>query len=276
MSAGPTLPSLEMGYYQRRKATPAQIFGGLAATFSLHILIVLAVVIGTWHGEQAIEEDIEPHLLEFEKVELLALGEEKPPEALPRIANPEPVTKEPDKVILEQPKEPVVQLEKEKPKEAEEKEEKDRKKRMLDALSALHNPNRPTNEDTPEGSEKGVVGGTISDAAMENLMGTYAAKLMAELTRTWEVPSTIDESEVAALSNQVQVYVRLSESGDIVSYKFTKKSDNDQFNASIDRVLKRFQLAYGGRKLPMPDDPAVKDAVLKQGLNLKTWEFTGR
>lgn len=268
--------SLDGGaYYGGRQVSTAHVVGGFLTTLLLHVLIVAAIVVGTMKGEQKLEEEIEPHLLRFEKVELLALGEERPPEALPRIANPEPPTKAPDEIALEKPDQPIIEIKKKEPEKAK-KEEEDRKKRINDALSALSNPNRPTNDDVPDGRAEGVIGGTVSDAALANLMGTYQAKLVAELSRFWDLPSTIEQSEIETLSNQVEVYVRLSAAGNIVTYKFRKKSENEQFNQSIERVLKRFEVSHGGRKLPMPDEPSVKDAVVRDGLNLKSWEYTGR
>ena len=257
-----------------RPAHGGDITAGVLISFILHAAIVTSIAIATMRSNKGMEEEIAPKMLQFERVELLALGEEKPPEALPRIANPEPVTKPPDEVVLEQPDEPVVQLKTE-PKDAKE-DETDRKKKMLEALSALHNPDRPTNDDIPAGSEQGVIGGDISDAALANLMGTYATKLVGELGSVWDLPTTIAPSEVATLSNQVEVYVRLSGSGNVVSYQFRQKSSNDQFNDSIERVLKKFMVAFGGRTLPLPDDPAVRDAVVREGLNLKEWAYTGR
>lgn len=251
---------------------------GVALTLVLHVTIIGLVAFGTSRTGTKMDEEIEPKMLKFEQVDLLTLGEEKPPNQLPRIANPAPPEKRPDEIILDRPDEPVVELEKpdEKP-EAKEKEDPDeRKKKMLDALSSLHNPDRPTNEEIPEGGEEGVIGGNVSDAALANLTATYAARLNLELTRAWEVPKTVDSSEIERLSGQVSVYVRLSNEGYVTSFRFTRKSDNTQFNDSIDRVLKRFQVSYGGRKLPLPEQPEVRDAVLRQGINLNSWEYTGQ
>jgi hypothetical protein len=147
---------------------------------------------------------------------------------------------------------------------------------MLEQLSDLHDPSRPTTDALPAGREDGVRGGTISDAAMANLMGTYQAKLLAELTRGWVMPTTISDDEIKRLSGQAAVYVRLSPEGHIVSYTWRKRSENDQFNDSIDRLLKRYQVAFGGQKLPLPDNDEVREAVIKQGLNLRNWEYTGK
>ncbi len=269
---------LETGSYPSvggRAAHSADITAGVVMTLALHLAIVGSIVWATMRSNESMKDQIEPKMLQFEKVELLALGEEKPPEALPRIANPEPITKKPDEVILEQPDEPVVELKKVEPIDAKE-DEKDRKQKMLEALSALNNPNRPTNDVVPAGSEQGVIGGTISDAALANLLGTYATRLVGELSRVWDMPTTIAPSEVPSLSNQVEVYVRLSASGNVVSYQFRQKSTNEQFNESIERVLKKFMVAFGGRTLPLPEDPAVREAVIREGLNLMEWEYTGR
>ena len=257
---------------------------GVVVSLGLHGFIVLLVVLGTMHSEEKLEEHIEEKMLEFEEVDLLALGEEKPPEALPRISNPAPPRVKPKQIDLSPPSEPTVDLDpKEEPKEEppdeeqEEREEKDeRKKKMLDALSALHDEERPTNEDLPEGSEDGIVGGSLSDAARANLMGTYQAKLVGELSRNWTVPTTLSSEEIQKLSGRVSVYVRLAEDGSIVTYRFNDKSGNDQYDEAIERLLKKFQVSGGRKKLPMPENEEIKALVIKQGLRLKEWEFTGR
>lgn len=249
---------------------PTHVATGVVVSLFTHIAVIGVVIFGTIRGEAKLEAEIEPKMLAFEEVELLALGVEKKPEALVRIANPEPATRPPDEIVIEQPSEPVVELKKPEPVEAT--KEDDRKRQMLDALSALHNPNRPTNEDLPEGSEEGVIGGT----ALTSLIGSYATKLVAEISRLWELPSTVTPSDAQALADSVEVYVRLSESGNIVTFQFRKRSGNEQFDDSIERLLKRFQVQYGGRTLPLPDEPSARSAVIQQGLNLKGWEFSGQ
>lgn len=260
-----------------REVETAHVVGGFVVTVLLHGVLIGLVILGTMRGGENIEEEIQPKMLEFEQVDLLALGEEKPPNQLPRIANPAPPEKKQDEIVLNKPDQPVVELEEKEPEKAEEKEDpEERKKKMLDALSALHNPNRPTNEDIPEGAEEGVVGGSVSDAALANLTKTYAAKLNAEITRFWDVPKAVAPADIKKLSGQVSVYIRLSPEGHVTTYRFRSKSENPQFNDSIDRVLKRFQVSYGGRTLPLPDTPEVKQAVLTQGINLNSWEYTGQ
>ncbi len=285
----PTLQVSPMTAVTRGRS--ATVLSGVLTSLLLHGALIGAVIIGSVYAGQS-EEDLGYEVV-FDQVELLALGEEKAPNELPRLPNPAPAAPSlpdtaptlPDKdlpIPLEVPADAVPdptlarEQEREKREDQAQKETDARQKRMQDALSALHNPDRPTNTDTPAGSPDGIVGGTVSDAAMANMMGTYQAKLLAEITRYWEVPSTITSQEKAELAGQVHVYVRLSEGGHVVSYTFRKKSTNEQYNDSIERVLKRFQAQYGGRVLPMPDHPEVRQAVVTRGLEMKGWEDVNR
>ena len=122
---------------------------GILVTFALHGAVIVGMAIATMSTNQHIEEYIEPKMLEFEDVELLALGEERPPDALPRIANPAPRTRAPDEVALNK-SEDAVPLKKKKEERIEAKKE-DRRKNLLDELDDLHDPDRPTNDDAPAG-----------------------------------------------------------------------------------------------------------------------------
>lgn len=270
----------------------APVLSGIFMSVMLHGVLIGAIVLSQLYAGKSEEE--EGYEIVFDQVELLALGEEKPANELPRLPNPapapvvpptpapvEPAVELPEPVVEEPPAvvpDPAIAREQERIRREEQAraEQEARQQRMQNALSALHNPDRPTNTDTPAGSADGIVGGTVSDAAMANMMGTYQAKLLAEITRFWEVPTTITSQEKAELAGQVHVYVRLSEGGHIVSYTFRKKSTNEQYNDSIERVLKRFQAQYGGRVLPMPEHPEVRQAVVTRGLEMKGWEDVNR
>lgn len=270
----------------------APVLSGIFMSVMLHGVLIGAIVLSQLYAGKSEEE--EGYEIVFDQVELLALGEEKPANELPRLPNPapapvvpptpapvEPAVELPEPVVEEPPAvvpDPAIAREQERIRREEQAraEQEARQQRMQNALSALHNPDRPTNTDTPAGSADGIVGGTVSDAALANMMGTYQAKLLAEITRFWEVPTTITSQEKAELAGQVHVYVRLSEGGHIVSYTFRKKSTNEQYNDSIERVLKRFQAQYGGRVLPMPEHPEVRQAVVTRGLEMKGWEDVNR
>ncbi len=286
----PTLQITSMTAGLRDRTAP--VLSGIFMSVMLHGVLIGAIVLSQLYAGKSEEE--EGYEIVFDQVELLALGEEKPANELPRLPNPapapvvpptpapvEPAVELPEPVVEEPPAvvpDPAIAREQERIRREEQAraEQEARQQRMQNALSALHNPDRPTNTDTPAGSADGIVGGTVSDAAMANMMGTYQAKLLAEITRFWEVPTTITSQEKAELAGQVHVYVRLSEGGHIVSYTFRKKSTNEQYNDSIERVLKRFQAQYGGRVLPMPEHPEVRQAVVTRGLEMKGWEDVNR
>lgn len=276
--------------WRERKPEGPSIIGGVALSVMLHGGIIIAsILVSSFSGSSEIVAEEELAIV-FDSVDLLALGEIKPPQELPRIANPEPPSPVVEEAIniakpVEAPpqeQEPVIdrtrerELERQRQEEQARRQQEERQRRMNESLSALHNPNRPTNTDTPAGSPDGVAGGTVSDAAMANLMGTYQAQLLMEINRFWEIPSTITTAELAQLAGQVHVYVRISDSGHIVSYTFRSRSANDQFNGSIERVLRRFQVQFGGRQLPLPENVQVRQAVVSRGLELKNWENLAR
>jgi hypothetical protein len=62
----------------------------------------------------------------------------------------------------------------------------------------------------------------------------------------------------------------------VVTYRFRRHSSNEQFDSSIERLLRKFQASGGGKTLPLPEDENVRKIVLKEGLNLKNWEVTQR
>lgn len=296
---------------------PGSVAAGVAVSILLHGgLVGLAVLATMW-----VEPDPpEPPKLEFEKVELMALGEDKPDKRLPRIANPAPEPSPKDEVNVakkdtkpEKDKKPEKQkkAEKDEKPEKEKKEKKDkkqktepkkkpekkteseqqsspdnppkvdpeqrkRKKEMMEAIDSLHNPNRPTNKDVPEGSKKGVAEGNLSEKAVDNLLGTYEYKLMRAIEKQWTVPSTVSRSQIEELAGEVVVYVELTNDGHIAKYEFERRSSNEQFNSSIERVLKKFRRVGGSRTVPLPDKPPIRKLVLKEGLDLKDWRYTGR
>ena len=107
---------------------------------------------------------------------------------------------------------------------------------------------------------------------MANLMNTFQAKLMAEIVQHWQIPTTLSDAEIKQLAGQVVVYVRLSKSGHVVSRQFLRDSSNSQFNASIDRVIRRYMVSGGGKTLPVPQEVKVQGLVLREGLRLSRWD----
>ncbi len=264
-------------YRRQRPVEPVVIALGIGLTVLLHGGVITAAAVFSMGSEAHFEETAQPELAHFEPVELLALGEEKKPNALPRIANPEPETVEEDTVNLAKPDPDKVVLEKPKPKTEEDKKKQrvDRSKKKADLLKGFHNPNRPTNDDTPEGFKEGVSGGTATDPALKHLMGSYQAKLINAIQRQWSVPSTIQGDRAQELAGKVKVYCRISKDGHVVSYQMRAKSGDPAFDASVERAVKMFMPRYGGRKLPVHDNPEIMDLVVKKGLSLRRWKPRG-
>lgn len=277
---------MRVGRLGRERLDPIVVAAGVACTLLLHAFIVGMVVWGTMRGDEAKEKSDEKKM-EFEDVELLSLGEEKPSNQLPRIANPSPAPAEQETVTLEKEEKPEKKKKKkkkepeEKPREKPPKEKPEPKKKKTDeesreeamneAFESLHDPQRPTNDDVPEGSKKGVAAGTVADEALANLMGTFKSKLLQTIGEYWRIPTTISDEQLKSLTGKVKVYVRLSENGHVVSYRFLRRSGNTQFDRSIERVLQQFQASKGGRTLPMPEKDEVRTAVLQDGLQLVNW-----
>ena len=258
---------------------------GVLTSMMLHGGIIGLMVLATMWSEHDLRQEQDDKKIEFEDVKLLQLGEEKPANQLPRKANPaqpqaaeETVTlddKKPEKKQKEQPEDPTPAKEKqEKPEPSEaEPRESDRKKEMEKAFESLSNPNRPTNEVVPEGSQKGVAEGTVSDEALANMMRTYSSRLIRKIIEVWQVPTTLSEDELNKLAGKVTVHVRLSKQGHVVTYRFLERSGNEQFDSSIERVLRRFQVTGGGKTLPMPDNEQARQSVIRRGLDLQKWQL---
>ena len=264
---------------------------GIATTLVLHGAIAAAVLLSAFAKPEAPPVE-PPRKIVFEDVQLLALGEEVPKRMLPRIANPKPPAPtpeppEPEPPRQDEPKPPkdAITLPSKDPKPAPKPQARpkapsstkaSRRSAMDDALAGLHDPNRPTNDDKQAGSKQGVLGGQLSDAAKANLMASYAAQLNTALSRYWTLPTTVPREAIKQLAGQVRVYVRLSRDGRIVSYVWRRHSANEQFDASIDRLLRSFQSGHGTRRLPVPESAEVLQLVVSEGLVLKTWEYTGK
>ena len=264
---------------RRGELSTGMFAAAFAWTLLFHGVIIGLVIWGTATKEEALEEQIEPKMLEFEDVELLALGKPKPPKALPTISNPAPKVKKAQPVALKKtdavptskppPKVTPTDDEPPKPADVDAKEVPDAPDDdLLNAIEGLNDPNRPTNDEAPEGDAKGVAGGSLSDAALASLMNTYQAKLMLAFRSKRTVPTTLSAEQVKAFDKKAQIYIRLSQSGNIVSYKWVRRSGNDQYDDSIETAVKKFMVKFGANTLPLPDSEEVKQEVLKKGLRL--------
>lgn len=268
----------------------SEVAAGAAVSVALHGGLALFVVLAALFEP----EPEEPEFLDlvFEEVELLALGEIRDSQELPRMAGDfsPPVA---DEVVIEPSTEPTPEpqadptpppeapdpaaIQRQREEEEARQEEAERvareeRQRRREAAFGRIDSSGP-GDAVPEGSPDGVAGGTVSDAALANMMQTYQVRVLQEIQRFWEVPSTLTEQELQRLYGQVRVHVRLSESGHVTSYRIIARSGNEQFDGSIERVIQRFERQRGGRALPMPDEPELRRQIISQGLTLTNWEL---
>lgn len=272
-----------------RTWSPLEIAIGVVTSVGLHLVLAGLIIVGTMLGDRATEDRVDEQDMEFEEVEMLALGEKKPDHQLPEISNPAPPEPEQETVTPDQenpepepepPDKPKEQTRDEvepaetPPEKRPDPETETRQQQMENALDSLNNPNRPTNEVTPEGSPEGVAGGEATDPELASKKRTYLSKVRDTIVDRWLVPTTISDEQLQTLAGSVTVQVRLRDDGSIRSYQFKQESSNEQFNSSIERALRQFQPSGGGNTLPLPDDETLKKQVLERALNLKNWDPT--
>lgn len=283
MKGRPTQPMARPG--ARRSERWPEIVAGVALSVLFHGAVVATLVIGAWIGPLFGEEETEePVELEFQDVELLALGEEPDPHALPRLTGDEGVPQEPEMVEPDpevEPDEPPEeetepdpeQLERER-EERRRREREERRRRMDQALGEFEEEGR-TGE-APEGHPDGVVGGTTTDPDAADMVQTYQARLLQTIERHWEIPTVITDSELQQLAGKVRVHVQLTADGRIEDWEFRQKSGDDRFDRSIERVLQVFDVDEGDEELPMPEHEDVRAEILRRGLILSHWEHVQR
>ena len=269
---------------------------GIALSALFHGTIIGIALFGVWCSSGEVEEE-EGYEVVFDDVELLALGEEPDPHSLPRLTGDEGSPPEADEIVDVVEEEPEVPVEQE-PEPAEEAEpdpeelerqrreeearreeerrraEEERRRRMDEALGQFESDGR--GDEAPEGSPDGIAGGTATDADQADMMQTYHARLLREIERHWEIPSTVSDGELAGLAGRVRVYVSLDTNGYIQSFEFRRKSGHEQFDDSIERVLRQFDASDGGNRLPMPEEPVIRQEITNRGLTLTNWESVQR
>ena len=276
-----------------RDARWREMAAGVALTIFFHGTILITALFAAWCGGGEPEPE-EEYAIVFDDVELLALGEERDPDSLPRLTGDEGTPAEQDEVLDigdDEPPEPEAEVEPEieqddepdpeelrrerERREAEreaqrQREEEERQRRMNEATGRFQTEGR--GDEAPEGSPDGIAGGTATDAEQANMMQTYQARLLREIERRWEIPSTISDGELQQLAGRVRVFVRLNDQGHVVEFDFRRQSGNEQFDGSIRRVIRQFEASDGGNRLPLPEEPQIRSEIINRGLILTNWE----
>lgn len=268
-----------------------QVSAGLGLSLVFHGLVVAALVLSVvWASTEETEETEE---VEFQDVDLLAIGEEPDPDSLPRLTGdegtpPEAADVQPDPEVEPEPQpqpepepdpepdEDAEQLERQRQEEEarrqqqEEQRRQERQRRMDEALGRFEEEGR--GDEAPEGHPDGVAGGTVTDPDEADMFETYTVRVLQAIERHWEIPAFLSESEIDDLAGQVEVGVRLTDDGHIDRLDFRTNSDNRHFDDSVERALRQFKADEGGEALPLPEDDEIRRGVLDQGLVLRNWE----
>ena len=127
------------------------------------------------------------------------------------------------------------------------KEEPDKidplKKTRSEFFKSLKDPDQPEGfQEAGEGSLSGSRAGTATEAKGD----PYILSLIDQIGSSWQVPTTIKESELTNLS--ALVCLDIADDGKLRGYQFRQKSGNSQFDSSLDAALSTI------KSLPAPPD----------------------
>ena len=280
----------------------SEMAAGVGLTLLFHgLILATALLSGFCTGSQLPDEEDDDALeLVFEDVELLALGEEPDPHMMPRLTGDEGTPAPAEEVVdlvddqeREEPPPPESELDPEelerqrqadeqrrreeaarREEEARQRAAEERRRRMQEATGRFQQ--EGPGDEAPHGSPDGVAGGTTTDADRADMMMTYQARLLREIERFWEVPATISDGELRSLAGRVRVFVNINSQGHVQDYEFRTRSGNEQFDDSIERVLRQFSASQGGNRLPLPEQPQIREQIVERGLLLTNWENVQR
>lgn len=283
-----------------------EVTAGMVVSICFHgVIVALALAMALFADDVEPEEEDDTYELVFDDVELLALGEERDPDMMPRLAGDEGAPPEVDEeveAVAEEPVEPVAEAdvepeleperEPETPEEEEEpavdpeelrrqeeaeqarqaeEERRRRRDRARQALGQFEAEGR--GDEAPEGSADGIAGGTATDGDPAD---TYQARVINELEERWQIPSIITDADLAQLAGRIRVQISLDDEGHITEFRFAQRSEHRQFDDSVERVLREFMADRGGAQLPLPEDDELRRAIINQGMTLSNWESIER
>ena len=138
-----------------------------------------------------------------------------------------------------------------------------RKKTMAAALRNIDDP-RADDEDAP-GFEKGNEAGTSTDPNTLRNKQVYLTTVSHMLGRFFDVPAVIPPDVRKKLS--CEVFFRLDKMGKLKGApRLVRSSGNKFFDEAALRTVRKF--GPGSQlKLPLPKDPKLRKAILREGLS---------
>ncbi|MCB9506323.1 MAG: TonB C-terminal domain-containing protein [Myxococcales bacterium] len=249
---------------------------GAALTFFAHSAFVGLLVMANIFGDD--DSADAPVIAPVISAELLMLGDVMPTEGeLPWIANPEeapevddnpdpaPVpeteTAAPDQeTVVLHPEPAPVERRREENRPNPEPSNRDLPERRDRGET---NPNRPTNNRPRIGSPDGFAGGTSLSASAQ---ANQFAGLVNQLSRALRRPAALTEEEYTRL--RVDVNVRVTAEGRVVSWDFVNRSGNPAFDSAVESMLNRFRLGSERLRLSSISNEELREAVIRNGFQI--------
>jgi TonB family protein len=255
----------------------------MVSTAVVHLLILGGMAMAGM-GEKEEENPEPPPMFDIIDLELPKLGEERPPEALPRLVQPPPPPPpETDTASLSreiEEAEEKKQAEEKKKRELAEKakrdeekrqeleakklkrkEDRDRRKRMKAALDKL--PDDRADEDSPDGFKDGSAGGTSTDAVTLRAKQMYQAQLALVLSRQVKVPG-LRKDQIRRL--KATVFIKIDARGKLKGQpKLLKPSGNRMFDDAALAAMRKFGPG-SALKVPLPKDADYRREILRMGI----------
>jgi outer membrane biosynthesis protein TonB len=248
---------------------------GISVSITLH----LGLVAGLFYFDQKSTTPDEP-LEEIQWVSLTALGEERPPQSVPRIVAPPPPPPPEEKAVSlsrqikkDEPKKKKKKKKKKEPPKKKKRESrkasKKRKKKPPKKLSAddLFGRQDDRADNGPRlGHKKGSAIGTSLTLNEATLLGEYTARISRLIERNLNIPASISASDRKRLTTQI--YVRLGKKLKIKGNpKIKKSSKNRFFDQAALRAVGLFT-EKGPKAFPSPPSE-LKRYVFKKGFLIK-------
>jgi colicin import membrane protein len=140
---------------------------------------------------------------------------------------------------------------------SQEKTVEKRNKRALDRLKALSKIHDISDDSAlPVKGNKVSPGSSLSGEAKESDQASYYDALQDLLKDNWTLPPWIARKNLTA-----QVKVKIDARGHLIDLKFTKSSDNPQFDEAVKRAIQE--------SLPFPTPPTeLENKLLHDGISL--------
>ena len=226
-------------------------------------------MVGFFLSWGAAEAEVERPVITPETIihtHLVALGKKRPKQLLPRLKRQRrPPPKDPTHLgqTVSKPREGEPPKRRE-PKESEPEKAPDRPSvdDILAQFSKDHADDERGDIDDPEGDPNGSVLGTSTSGRLQS---QYADEIRARL-EAYVGYSLLTEEELAKL--QAQVYVEVSDTGKIASYRFVKNSGNPRFDESVTRAVGMFGVD-GPREFPRFPEGVGFEGLFKAKITFK-------